>query len=148
MWPRSTFGVQVSSHRVEELCRDVERELKAARLDAPDVLAELEAVRHRSERFFKLLLRGSGRRLGAGWMDDRAAEETGALLTRLDGVRTALLALRERTEPLTGLAGRAQAPGPATSRLGAATTADQRLDEAAVTRTSASSGSAASASRQ
>lgn len=102
------FGIQVSSHRVEDLCRDVERELKAARLDAPDVLAELEAVRHRSERFFKLLLRGTGRRLSAGWMNDRTAEETGALLTRLEGLRTALLALRERPEPLTGLAGRAQ----------------------------------------
>ena len=29
------FGVQVSSHRVDELGRDVERELKAARIDAP-----------------------------------------------------------------------------------------------------------------
>jgi ATP-dependent DNA helicase DinG len=102
------FGVQVSSHRVDDLCRDVERELKAARLDAPDVLAEVEAVRHRSERFFKQLLRGAQRRLSAGWMDDPAAEETGALLTRLEGLRTALLALRERPEPLTGLAGRAQ----------------------------------------
>jgi ATP-dependent DNA helicase DinG len=103
------FGVQISSPRVEDLCRDVERELKAASLDAPGVLAELETVRHRAERFFKLLLRGTQRRLGAGWMDDRAAEETGALLMRLEGLRTALLALRERPEPLTALAGRAQA---------------------------------------
>jgi ATP-dependent DNA helicase DinG len=42
-------------------------------------------------------------------MDDLAAEETGALLTRLEGLRTAILALTERPEPLTGLAGRAQA---------------------------------------
>ena len=27
------FGLAVSSHRVEDLCRDVERELSAARLD-------------------------------------------------------------------------------------------------------------------
>src|SRR6185436_12840 len=53
------FGVQVSSHRVEDLCRDVERELKAAQLDARDVFAELEAVRHRAERFFKMLLHGT-----------------------------------------------------------------------------------------
>jgi ATP-dependent DNA helicase DinG len=103
------FGVQISSPRVEDLCRDVERELKAASLDAPAVLAEVESVRHRAERFFKLLLRGAQRRLGAGWMDDRAAEETGALLMRLEGLRTALLALRERPEPLSALAGRAQA---------------------------------------
>jgi ATP-dependent DNA helicase DinG len=102
------FGIQVSSHRVDDLCRDVERELKAARIDAPDVLAELEALRYRGERFFKLLQRGTGRRLAAGWMDARAEEETGALLTRLEGLRTALLALRERPEALTGLAGRAQ----------------------------------------
>lgn len=103
------FGIHVSSHRVEDLCRDVERELKAARLDAPDVLAEVESVRHRAERFFRLLARGTGRRLAAGWMSDRAAEETQALLTRLEGVRTALLALPERNEALTALAGRAQA---------------------------------------
>lgn len=103
------FGIHVSSHRVEDLCRDVERELKAARVDAPEVLAEIESVRHRAERFFRLLARGTGRRLAAGWMTDRAAEETQSLLTRLEGVRTALLALPQRNEPLGALAGRAQA---------------------------------------
>ena len=34
------FGVHVSSHRVEDLARDVERELKAAKLDAREVRAE------------------------------------------------------------------------------------------------------------
>ena len=37
------------------------------------------------------------------------AEEAAALLSRLDGLRTALLAIPERPEPLTGLAGRALA---------------------------------------
>jgi ATP-dependent DNA helicase DinG len=37
------------------------------------------------------------------------AEESGALLLRLDGLRTAVLALQDRPEPLTGLAARAQA---------------------------------------
>ena len=101
------FGVQVSSHRVEDLCRDVERELKAAEMDAPDVLAEVDAVRHRSERFFKLLFREAGERLTPDWMTSRLAEEAGALLTRLDGLKTAILAIPERPEPLTGLAARA-----------------------------------------
>src|SRR5436190_15628522 len=103
------FGIQVSSHRVEDLCRDVERELKAARLDAREVRSEVDSVRHRAESLFKLLALGQGRRLGPGWMAPRLAEEAGALLVRLDGLRTAILALPERPEPLTGLAGRAQA---------------------------------------
>lgn len=102
------FGVQVSSHRVEDLCRDIERELTAARLDAREVLAEIEAVRHRAERFFALLSRGTGRRLNPGWRTGRLAEESEALLLRLDGLRTAILALPDRPEALTGHAGRAQ----------------------------------------
>jgi ATP-dependent DNA helicase DinG len=102
------FGVQLSGHRVDDLCRDVERELKAAGLDAREVLAELEAVRHRSERFFTLLLHGRGRRLTPGWMTSRVDEECSALLLRLEGLRTAVLALAERPEALTGLAGRTQ----------------------------------------
>ena len=53
------FGIQVSSHRVEDLCRDVERELKAARLDAPrGAKPRWRAVRHRAERFFKTVAPG------------------------------------------------------------------------------------------
>jgi len=103
------FGTQVSSHKVDDLCRDVERELKAARRDAREVLAEVDSVRHRAETLFKLLLPEKGRRLGPGWMPPRVAEESGALLLRLEGLGTAILALQERPEPLTGLAGRAQA---------------------------------------
>jgi len=103
------FGVQVSSHRVEELARDVERELKAAQLDARHVQAELDAVRHRGERLFQALLRGRGTRLGPGWMTSRLAEESAALLLRLEGLRTALLAVPDRPEAIAGLAGRAQA---------------------------------------
>jgi len=102
------FGVQVSSHKLDDLCRDVERELKAARRDAREVLAEVDSVRHRAEALFKLLALGKGRRLGPGWMPPRVAEDSGALLLRLDGLRTAILALPERPEPLTGLAARAQ----------------------------------------
>ncbi|HWW94917.1 MAG TPA: ATP-dependent DNA helicase [Vicinamibacteria bacterium] len=102
------FGLQVSSHRVDDLCRDAERELKAAKLDAREVRAEVEAVRDRSERVFSLLAQGQGRRLGPDWMTARMAEESGALFSRLVGLRTALLALPDRPEPLTGLATRAQ----------------------------------------
>jgi ATP-dependent DNA helicase DinG len=102
------FGVQVSSHRVEDLARDVERELKAAQLDAKDVLAEADSLRHRAERFFRLLSRGRGRRLTPDWMTSALLEESEALLLRLEGLRTAILALSERPEPLTGLAGRCQ----------------------------------------
>jgi ATP-dependent DNA helicase DinG len=42
-------------------------------------------------------------------MTSRVAEEAAALVTRLDGLRTALLAVPDRPEALTGLAGRALA---------------------------------------
>src|SRR5262245_26057819 len=103
------FGVHVSSHRVEDLARDVERELKAGQLDARDVLAEADSIRHRAERFFALLRRGTGRRLQPDWMTSRLKEEADALLLRLDGLRTAILALSDRPEPLNAVAGRAQA---------------------------------------
>ncbi len=103
------FGVQISSHRIDDLCRDVERELKAAKLDAREVYAEVEAVRHRGDNFFKILQRGTGRRLTKDWMTSRLVEESSALFARLEGLRTAILALPQRPEPLTGIAGRAQA---------------------------------------
>lgn len=102
------FGVTVSSHRIEDVCRDVERELTAAQLDAREVRAEVAALRHRGERLFKLLATGRGRRLAADWMSSRVAEEAGALLDRLEGLCTAILALRDRPEPVTGLAARAR----------------------------------------
>jgi ATP-dependent DNA helicase DinG len=105
------FGVQVSSHRVEELARDVERELKAAKLDAREVHAELDAVRLRADHLFKMLSRGTGRRLAPGWLTSRLAEESKALLLRLEGLRTAILAVPDHGEALTGMAGRAQALG-------------------------------------
>jgi ATP-dependent DNA helicase DinG len=100
------FGVQVSSHRVEELARDVERELKSARLDAREVRAEGEGVRLRGDRLFSLLARSGGGRLAPGWMTARVAEESLGLLQRLEGLRTALLAVPDRPEALAGLAGR------------------------------------------
>ena len=65
------FGVQVSSHKVEELVRDVERELKAASLDARELRAEAEGLRVRSERFFTRLARSRPGRLGPGLDDAR-----------------------------------------------------------------------------
>jgi ATP-dependent DNA helicase DinG len=100
------FGVQVSSHKVEELVRDVERELKAASLDARELRAEAEGLRVRSERFFTRLARSRPGRLAPGWMTDTLAEESLGLLQRLEGLRTALLAVPDRPEPLTGLAAR------------------------------------------
>ena len=101
------FGVHVSSYRVEELARDVERELKAASLDAREVRAEVASVRMRGERLFARLARGPGSRLAPNWITTRATEEALALLQRLEGLRTALLAIPDRPETITGLAGRA-----------------------------------------
>ncbi len=102
------FGQQLSVHRFEDLARDVERELGAFRLDARDVRAEVEGLRHRAEGFFRLLALEKGARLREGWMSARAAEEASALLSRLEGLRIALLAMPERPEPLNALALRAQ----------------------------------------
>src|SRR4029079_8814146 len=41
------FGIQVSSHRFADLARDVDREVKAASLNAFDVVREATAVRDR-----------------------------------------------------------------------------------------------------
>jgi ATP-dependent DNA helicase DinG len=103
------FGVQVSSHRLEELGRDVERELKAAKLDAREVRAEVEGLKNRGDRLFRMLAQGHGRILRPDWMTSRVAEEAGALRMRFEGLRTALLAVPDRPEALSGLAGRAMA---------------------------------------
>jgi ATP-dependent DNA helicase DinG len=100
------FGVQVSSYRVEELTRDVESALKEAQLDAREVRSELASVRMRSERLFRQLSRGPARRLPPNWITTRATEEALALLQRLEGLRTALLAIPDRPETIAGLAGR------------------------------------------
>jgi ATP-dependent DNA helicase DinG len=102
------FGSQLSAYRIDDLCRDVLRELKAAALEAAEVIAELDAVGHRTERLFKLLAGLGGRRLAPGWMSPRVEEEASALLLRLEGLRTAVLALEDRPEALTGLAARAE----------------------------------------
>ncbi len=104
------FGAAVSSYRIEDLCRDIERELKAARIDDRETFAELEAVRYRADRLFRMLAREpNGRRLGPGWMSPVQEEEATALLSRLEGVRTAILAIPDRPEPLGGIAVRAAA---------------------------------------
>jgi ATP-dependent DNA helicase DinG len=105
------FGVGVSSHRIEDLARDTERELKASGLPAPDVRSELGAVRLRGETLFRTLALGQGRRLGPGWLTPRLKEEASALTLRLEGLRTAVMALPDRTEPLNGVAARAQELG-------------------------------------
>jgi ATP-dependent DNA helicase DinG len=100
------FGVQVSSHRVEDLCRDVEREFTAAGLSPRDPLAELLQVRTRAERLFDHLRHGAGRRLVEGWMTRRVEEEASSLLHRLEGLKTAILAMPEASEVFEGLAAR------------------------------------------
>jgi ATP-dependent DNA helicase DinG len=112
--------MQVSAHRLDDLCRDVERELRAARLDAREVLAEVEGVRLRTERLFRLLARQGGRRLGTQWAQGAEGEESGALVERLEGLRTAILAVPDKPEPLLSLAGRAQALGAQVAFLRAA----------------------------
>ena len=105
------FGVSVSSHRVEDLCRDVERELKAASLDAREVRAEVEGLRVRADRFFGQLARARPGKLAPDWVAGPAAEASLGLLQRVEGLRTALMALPDRPEPLAGLAGRALSLG-------------------------------------
>lgn len=100
------FGVQISTHRVEDLCRDVERELKAGQLDAREARAEVEGVRLRADRLFGQLARTPSGRLAPGWMTPRLIEESLGLLQRLEGLRTSLLAVPDRPEPLSALAGR------------------------------------------
>jgi ATP-dependent DNA helicase DinG len=102
------FGVQASSYRVDEIGRDVERELKAAALDAREVRVEVESLRDRSERFFRMLAQAQGRTLRPGWMPGVIAEQARAFLSRLEGLKTALLAVPDRPESLSGLAARAE----------------------------------------
>lgn len=101
------FGAQVSWNRTEELCRDVERELAAARMNSPEVLAEVANLRNRAERFFKLLSREAGRRLRAKWVTSALEQDASAFALRLEGLKTALAVLPDRPEPLRALEGRA-----------------------------------------
>jgi ATP-dependent DNA helicase DinG len=102
------FGLVVSSHKVEDLGRDVERELSAARLEAPDARAECAGLRERALALFTAVGAGvRGRRLSPGWMPPRVEEQASAVLHRLDGLRTALLALSDRPEAVSAAAARA-----------------------------------------
>lgn len=101
------FGAQVSWNRTEELCRDVERELAAARMNSPEVLAEVANLRNRAERFFKLLSREAGRRLRAKWVTSALEQDASGFALRLEGLKTALAVLPDRPEPLRALEGRA-----------------------------------------
>lgn len=103
------FGVQVSSHRVEDLCRDAERELVAAQIDGREVQAEVAGVRIQADRLFAHLARQRPGRLAPGWMSSSLEEESLGLLQRLEGLRTALMAVADRPEPVVALAGRALA---------------------------------------
>jgi ATP-dependent DNA helicase DinG len=100
------FGLQMSFLRANDLARDVERELSAAKIDARDVRAEAEGLRARAERLFQSLAAQKGRRLAGGWMSPQIEEETGALLHRYDGLRTAILALSQSPDAVAGLAAR------------------------------------------
>ena len=102
------FGVQVSTHRVEELAHDLERELSVARREAREARAEGAVLRERGERFFALVGREAGKRLTRNWRTAAVGEEAGALLLHLEGLATAVLALPERPETLTAIARRAR----------------------------------------
>jgi ATP-dependent DNA helicase DinG len=102
------FGLSVSNLKHEDLVRDVERELNAARIDGREVRADLATVRDRADRLFKMLAaRHVGKRLTRGWAPPLVLEEAGSLLRRLDAVRTGLLAMAELPDPLRALADRA-----------------------------------------
>ncbi|MEO8362578.1 MAG: ATP-dependent DNA helicase [Vicinamibacteria bacterium] len=101
------FGAQVSWNRTEELCRDIERELAAARINAPEVLAEVANLRNRAERFFKVLTKEAGRRLRAKWVTKAIEDDALAFALRLEGVKTSMASLVDRPEPVRSLEGRA-----------------------------------------
>ena len=104
------FGLVVSSYRVDDLCRDVERELAAARLEATDVRSECSALREKAQLLFAAVGTATrGRRLGPGWMPPRVEELSSSVLMRLDGLATALLALSDPPDGLRGAAARAAA---------------------------------------
>ena len=109
------FGVHVSSHRVEDLARDVERELKAAKLDARDVRAEVEGVRLRADRLFGLLSRGRVGRLGPGWMTTRSPRSRSAscCASRACRPRSSPCPTGRRPSPASPAA---PSPSPASSR--------------------------------
>ena len=102
------FGVVVSSHRIDDLCRDVERELAAAQMDAREVLSEVASIRSHAEITFKLLSRVAGRRLSPGWQPPPLTESADAVVSRLEGLRTAIRAVPDCPESLLGLATRAK----------------------------------------
>ncbi len=102
------FGLSASTHRVDELARDLERELSAARLDARSARAEGAAVRAAAERFFGLLARAAGQRLTRDWQGADVSEAVGALQLRLEGVATTVDALAEKNEALEAIARRAR----------------------------------------
>ncbi len=111
------FGSHVSTHKVDDLVRDVEREVSAAFLGrglagstgVSTLLREARAARLTSETFFRLLHGGTNgqRRLAPEWMRPADHEAFDALLGRLEGIKTAVMALPERPEPVTQLATRA-----------------------------------------
>ena len=57
----SYFGVTVSSHRVEDLARDVENSLMRHKMLSASVSGALKSIRERSQLFFSLLPAGDGR---------------------------------------------------------------------------------------
>ncbi|HEY7510879.1 MAG TPA: helicase C-terminal domain-containing protein, partial [Vicinamibacteria bacterium] len=63
---------------------------------------------HRADSFFKTVAQGRGHRLRKGWMSPRVAEQATAMLDRFEGLRTALLAVPERPDPLSTLAARSE----------------------------------------
>jgi hypothetical protein len=73
------FGQQLSVHRFEDLCRDVERELKAAALDAREVLARGGVAAPPRGRVLPLLAQEKGLRLRARWMSPRIGGGASAL---------------------------------------------------------------------
>jgi ATP-dependent DNA helicase DinG len=103
------FGTHVSSHRVDDLCHDVERELGAMRRIDAAVVAAARAARELARRFFNLIEDDGGRRLMPEWQSKAAVEASEALIARLKSLSTALLAVDESSEMLGALAKRAQA---------------------------------------
>jgi ATP-dependent DNA helicase DinG len=102
------FGLHVSTYRLEDLCHDVERELKLAQVAGSELRRATAAIRQHGLLFFELIARQAGQRLGRDWMTAAVREQLAATLAHLDSLRAAVLALPEPPEPLGALAARAQ----------------------------------------
>jgi len=108
------FGLSVSNYRLEELARDCEQTLRLKDCGKPELFQAARRVRERAERLFALL-EGEEGRFGFEQRDqfrdesqsNRYATAYAALSGALEGLESALAALRDKPEEVHALIRRA-----------------------------------------